>query len=357
MHAFTWDQSAPRVVFEVGALERLPEELSRLGARAALVLSTPGQAEFAERLAHGLGRRSAGFYARALRHVPIETAREARRMARDKGADACVAFGGGSTIGLAKAIALETGLPIVALPTTYAGSEMTSIYGLTEGGLKKTGRDRAVLPKTVIYDPALTTTLPPAVSGPSGMNALAHCIEALYAPDGNPITSLLAAEGIRVLSRSLPIVVAKPDDLDARGDAQYGACLAGLSLNATSMSLHHKLCHTLGGSFNLPHAGVHSVILPHATAFNRDAAPKAMRVAAGALGAPDAATALFDLAGRLGAPLALKDIGMPADGLDRAARIATERPYANPRPVDYAGIRALLERAFNGLPPETARTL
>jgi maleylacetate reductase len=351
--AFTHDQAASRVVFGAGSLERLSEELARLGAHAALLLSTSGHAVQAEKLADRLGTRCVGFYPRAVMHVPIETARGARRIAAERHADSYVAIGGGSTIGLAKAIALETGYPIVAVPTTYAGSEMTSIYGVTEAGVKKTGRDSKVLPRTVIYDPTLTLTLPPSVAGPSGMNALAHCMEALYAPDANPVTSLLAAEGMRALAGSLPIVVATPDDLDARSDAQYGAWLAGASLNATTMGLHHKLCHTLGGSFNLPHAEVHAVILPQVAAFNRDAAPDAMRIAAEALGAIDAARALFDLASRLRTPLALKDIGMPADGLDRAAKLAAASSYANPRPVDYAAVRALLERAFNGVPAKT----
>jgi alcohol dehydrogenase class IV len=348
--AFTYNQPS-RVVFGVGSVERLAEELARLDAGAALVLSTPGHAREAERISHLLGRRSVGVYGRAVMHVPIETAREARRVASDRHADSYVAVGGGSTIGLAKAIALETGLPVVAIPTTYAGSEMTAIYGLTEAGVKKTGRDLKVLPKTVIYDPALTLTLPASIAGPSGMNALAHCIEALYAPDRNSITSLFAAEGIRALSCSLPRVIQAPDDIDARAGAQYGAWLAGMSLNATSMGLHHKLCHTLGGSFNLPHAEVHAVILPHATAFNSHAAPDAMRTAAEALDASDVARALYDLGARLAAPRSLKDIGMPADELDRAAKLATSAPYPNPRPLDYASIRDLLQRAFNGEPP------
>jgi maleylacetate reductase len=242
-------------------------------------------------------------------------------------------------------------LPIVAVPTTYAGSEMTPIYGLTEGGLKKTGRDRKVLPKTVLYDPALTVSLPRHIAGPSGMNAIAHCVEALYAQDANPIISLFAAEGIRALARSLPVVVEEPENLDARADALYGAWLAGSALGATTMSIHHKLCHTLGGTFNLPHADVHTVILPHATAFNREAAPDAMRIVAAALGARDAAQGVYDLAVRLGAPIALKNIGMPPEGLDRAARLATENPYYNPRPIEYAGVRRLLEDAYQGTRP------
>jgi maleylacetate reductase len=351
MQAFVYDQPSIRVIFGVGALDRLPDEVERLGARRALVLATPEQRKDADEAARRLGDAAAAVFAEAVMHVPIETARAARETARRLKADCCVAVGGGSTIGLGKAIALESALPIVAVPTTYAGSEMTPIYGLTEGGLKKTGRDRKVLPKTVLYDPALTVSLPRHIAGPSGMNAIAHCVEALYAQDANPIISLFAAEGIRALARSLPVVVEEPENLDARADALYGAWLAGSALGATTMSIHHKLCHTLGGTFNLPHADVHTVILPHATAFNREAAPDAMRIVAAALGARDAAQGVYDLAVRLGAPIALKNIGMPPEGLDRAARLATENPYYNPRPIEYAGVRRLLEDAYQGTRP------
>jgi len=348
---FVFQQPPSRVIFGPGVVAQIADEVVRLGAGRALVLATPEQRADADRVAALLGDRSAGVYAEAVMHVPVEVARAARAEAVRLGADCCVAVGGGSTIGLGKAIALEFNLPIVAVPTTYAGSEMTPIYGLTEGGVKRTGRDPRVLPRTVLYDPNLTLTLPPRIAGPSGMNAMAHCLEALYAPDANPVISLMAAEGIAALACALPVVVREPSAIEARGQALYGAWLAGTALGATSMSLHHKLCHTLGGSFNLPHAEVHTVILPHAAAFNRDAAPVAMRRAADALGAEDAPQALYELAARLSAPLALKDIGMPADGLDRAARLATENPYYNPRPIDYAGIRELLERAYWGERP------
>ncbi len=351
MKSFVYDQLPSRVIFGAGALDKLAEEVARLGAKRALVLSTPGQRRLAEEAARRLGGAAAGIFAEAVMHVPIEQARAAREAARRLGADCTVAIGGGSTVGLGKAIALDSALPILAVPTTYAGSEMTPIYGITDAGLKKTGRDRRVLPKTVIYDPLLTVDLPAKVSGPSGMNALAHCIEALYAPDGNPITSLLAAEGIRALSRALPVVVESPGNVEARADAFYGAWLAGSVLGTVSMGIHHKLCHTLGGSFNLPHAEVHTVILPQATSFNRQAAPEALRIAANALGAGDAAQGLYDLAQKVGAPVALRDIGMPADGLDRAAKLATENPYYNPRPVDYAGVRQLLDDAYHGRRP------
>ena len=349
--SFVYQQPASRVIFGVGVLARVADEVARLSACRALVLATPEQRDDAARVSEALGERSAGVDAEAVMHVPIDVARAARAESARLGADCCVAVGGGSTIGLGKAIALEFGLPIVAVPTTYAGSEMTPIYGITEKGIKRTGRDAKVLPRTVLYDPALTLTLPARIAGPSGMNAIAHCVEALYAPDANPVISLMAVEGIAALGRALPRVVRDASDLDARSDALYGAWLAGTALGATSMSLHHKLCHTLGGSFNLPHAEVHTVILPQAAAFNQEAAVEAMDKVAAALNADKGPQGLFDLAAALSAPLALKDIGMPADGLDRAARLATENPYYNPRPIDYAGIRELLERAYWGTRP------
>jgi maleylacetate reductase len=352
MRDFIYDQAASRVVFGTGSIKLIADEVKRLGAGRAMVLSTPEQRASAEEVSARLGDLAAGVFAEAVMHVPIETARKARETAARLNAGCYVAIGGGSTIGLGKAIALESGLPILAIPTTYAGSEMTPIWGLTEGGVKKTGRDRKVLPRTVVYDPLLTLTLPPRIAGPSGMNAIAHCVEGLYAYDGNPIISLFAAEGIRALARSLPIVVRDPGDIAARSDALYGAWLAGTVLGAVSIGIHHKLCHTLGGTFNLPHAEVHTVILPHAIAFNRDAAPGAMRIVADALGVQDAAQGIYDLAATVGAPLSLKDIGMPEDGLERAADLATRNPYPNPRPVEYAGVLDLLRKAYAGVRPE-----
>jgi maleylacetate reductase len=351
MRDFVYDQLPGRVVFGAGAFDKLAAEVDRLGLSKLLVLSTPGQVKLAEEAVRRLGVRSAGLHAQAKMHVPIETAQAARAEARRLGADGAVAIGGGSTIGLGKAIALESGLPIVAIPTTYAGSEMTPIHGLTEAGMKKTGRDPKVLPRTVIYDPLLTLGLPVKISGPSGMNAIAHCVEALYAENANPVTSLMAEEGIRALAASLPRIAADPRDRDARGDALYGAWLAGISLGAVGMALHHKLCHTLGGSFNLPHAETHTIVLPHAAAYNKSAAPEAMARIARALGAKEAAAGLYDLAASIGAPLALKAIGLREQDLDQAAEIATRSPYYNPRPVSRDGVRVLLEDAFHGRRP------
>lgn len=352
MQPFVCDLPAYRVTFGPGALSALPDEVRRVGGTRALVISMPSEAHFAEDASTRLGPLSAGTYAGVVaQHVPVEMLRDASAHAAAAGADCYVVVGGGSTVGVGKGLALETGLPIVAVPTTYAGSEMTPIYGLTEGGVKKTGRDRKVMPRSVIYDVNLTLTLPPKIAAPSGMNAMAHCVEALYAEDANPIVSLLAEEGIRALGRSLPVIVQEPGNVEARSDAQYGAWLGGTVLGAVGMSIHHKLCHTLGGSFNLPHAETHTVILPHATAYNRDAAPEAMRRIAAALGSSDAATGIYDLIGRIGAPRALKDIGMPADGLDRAADLALQNRYYNPRPLEREGIRQLLQRAYDGRTP------
>jgi alcohol dehydrogenase class IV len=355
MQDFLYISQPSRVVFGAGSLLHLEREIDALGARRALVLSTPQQTQQAQKVADRLGTRAVGIFAKAVMHVPLETAREAREVARSLGADCAVAVGGGSTTGLGKAIALDSGLPILAIPTTYAGSEMTPIYGLTEGGVKKTGRDPRVLPKTVIYDPMLTLTLPVGLSVTSGINAIAHAAEGLYAQDRNPIMDLMAEEGIAALARALPAIARDGADLDARSDAMYGAWLCGSVLGSVGMALHHKLCHTLGGSFNLPHAEVHTVILPHAMAFNANAASQAMQRIARALGRNSAPAGLFDLARDNGAPVALRDIGMREQDLDRAADLAVANPYWNPRPIGAQqrdGIRALLQRAFEGVRPD-----
>jgi maleylacetate reductase len=272
----------------------------------------------------------------------------ARDEADRAGADCVVAAGGGSTIGLGKAIALHSSLPIVAVPTTYAGSEMTPIYGLTESGIKRTGRDRKVLPKTVIYDPLLTLDLPLAMSVASGFNAIAHAVEALYAEETNPVTTMMAEEGIRALSRGMLAVAKDPRDLDGRRDCLYGAWLCGSVLGTTGMALHHKLCHVLGGSWNLPHAEAHTIVLPHAVAYNYSAAPDAMKRIERAMGTANAATGIFDLMRQLNAPVALKEIGMKHDDLDRAASLVMQGPYYNPRPTDRESIFRLLDDAFFG---------
>lgn len=354
---FTYQALPMRVVFGAGCLADLPGEVDRLGLKRVLVLCSPEQAETGERVAAALGGMAAGVLAEARMHVPVEVAHHARSLAAELGADGCVAVGGGSAIGLGKAIALEHGLPIIAVPTTYAGSEMTPVWGLTEGGRKRTGRDHRVLPRSVLYDPELTLTLPPQMSATSGMNAIAHAVEGLYAPDITPIVSLMAAEGTRAMAAALPRVVADGADVEARGEAQYGAWLCGAVLAATTMSLHHKLCHSLGGTLDLPHAPTHTVVLPHALAYNQSGAPDVVAALSEALGGgADPARALWDLAGRLGAPRSLAELGMAEADIPRIAELAIADPYANPRPVTRDGVERLLRAAWAGdAPPAPGR--
>jgi len=347
---FVYTGLPSRVVFGTGTVAQLPAEVDRLTTKRVLMISTPGRGAMVNRIAHSLPGRVAGFFDKAAMHQPIEIVEEARELAASINADCCVAVGGGSTIGFGKAIALTSGLPVIAVPTTYSGSEMTTIWGLSEGGLKKTGRDPKVLPKTVIYDAELTLDLPPAVSAASGMNAIAHCVEALYAHDGNPIVSLMAEEGIRALASALPRIILNLKDLDARTDALYGSWLAGATISTTSVALHHKLCHVLGG-MGLPHAETHSIVLPHAMQYNRDAAPEAMRRIASAIAAVDAPRGIYELEKSLGLPMRLADIGMQQADLERAARIAAEAPYPNPRKVEYGPVLELLRNAYEGRRP------
>lgn len=349
---FTYVAQPSRVVFAKGSLASVAQEVEALGCRRALVLCTPPQRGQAEKVAELLGEYSAGVFDGAQMHVPIENARRAREHAAAVGADCCIAVGGGSTVGLGKAIAMESPIPIIAIPTTYAGSEMTPVYGITENGVKRTGKDPAVLPRTVLYDPDLSATLPVGLSIVSGMNAIAHAAEGLYAKDGNPVMSLLAEEGIRALAKGMKGVVISADDPEARGDCLYGAWLCGTVLGHVGMALHHKLCHTLGGSFNLPHAETHTIVLPHALAYNAPAAPEAMARIARAIGAEDGPLGLHELARELAAPTALKDLGVEEKDLDKACEIALSNPYWNPRPIEAAPLRALLQRAWEGAPPE-----
>ena len=350
MRSFVYNALPTRVVFGVGSVLQLAAEVVRLGKGRVLMITTPGRAAMAIRLAELLPDRVAGFFDKAVMHTPVEIANKARELASSVGADCCVAVGGGSTIGFGKAIALTSGLPVIAVPTTYSGSEMTTIWGLSADGAKQTGRDPKVLPKTVIYDPELTLDLPPAVSAASGMNAIAHCAEALYAHDGNPIISLMAEEGIRAMANALPVVVKSPKNVEARSDALYGAWLAGATISTTSVALHHKLCHVLGG-FGLPHAETHAIVLPHALRYNEEAAPQAMARICKAMQTGNAAAGIYDLEKKLGLPMRLADIGMKEADLERAARIAAEAPYPNPRKVEYAPVLELLRDAYQGRRP------
>jgi alcohol dehydrogenase class IV len=353
MQDFVYQSAPMRVVFGAGTLRQLPDELSHLGVTRALVLATPRQKDLVASIREMIGERFAGVFTGAVMHTPVEVTERAMETVHDLRADCLVAIGGGSTTGLGKAIALRTDLPQIVLPTSYAGSEMTPVVGQTSGGIKTTQSSPKILPEIVIYDVDLTMTMPPGLSATSGINAIAHAVEALYARDRNPVISLMAQEAIRTLAQALPTICAQPNDKTARTDALYGAWLSGICLGAVGMALHHKLCHTLGGSFNLPHAETHTVILPHALAYNAPAVPDAMTRIATALGVPDAALGLHDLARKLAAPTSLREIGMPECGIDQAADLAVKNPYWNPRGIERDAIRELIARAWRGDAPQT----
>lgn len=352
---FVYEALPMRVVFGAGSSTRVADELEVLGLQRVLVLCAPEQTATAETVGAALGPRCAGVHPGARMHVPVASVDEAVELARALGADGCLAVGGGSATGLGKGIALRHGLPVVAVPTTYAGSEMTPIWGLTDDGAKTTGRHRSVLPRAVVYDPDLTLSLPVGLSVNSGLNAMAHAVEGLWAPDRSPIVSLMAAEGIRLLASALPTIVTRPQDPGARSDALRGAWLCGAVLGATTMSLHHKLCHVLGGSYDLPHAETHAVLLPHVLAFNAVAAPEAAAAVATALDVPAAgvATSLWELARSLGAPMSLTSLGLAEDAVNDVVRRVLAVPYANPRPVEAAALTKMLRSALTGHPPAT----
>jgi maleylacetate reductase len=350
---FTYQALPMRVLFGPGTSAMAGAELDALGLRRGLVVCSPGHRALGEKVAAALGERSAGVLAEARMHVPAEVAAHASAQAARSGADSTVAVGGGSAIGLAKAIALDLGLPIVAIPTTYAGSEMTPVWGLTGNSEKRTGRDLRVLPRSVIYDPELTLAMPRELSVTSAVNAFAHAAEALYAPDLTPLIAIQAEEGARAIAAALPWIATPGADLAARSEAQYGAWLCGTCLGATTMSLHHKLCHVLGG-LGLPHAPTHTVLLPYVLAFNAPSAPEAMAALGRALGGPaDPAAELWRRTGGLGAPRSLAELGLDRAAIATAADLAVRSAYPNPRPVTREDAERLLTAAWSGADPTT----
>ncbi len=340
---FVYSALPTRVVFGAGKIAVAASEAKRLGIKRPLVITTSHQAEAVRTLINEV--EGVGFASAAM-HTPVAVTEMAMAVMEAESCDGTIALGGGSSTGLGKAIAFRTDLPQLVIPTSYAGSEMTNILGETADGAKTTKRDPKIQPETVIYDPDLLGTLPAPFAATSGMNAIAHAVEGLYAVDGNPIVSLMAEEGIRALASALPKGKAGLEQ------ALYGAWLCGTVLGSAAMALHHKLCHVLGGTFDLPHAETHAVILPHATAYNAPASGDAMNRVMRALGAASAARGLYDLAKMLGAPVALRDIGMSEKGLDRTADIAVANPYPNPKPLERMAIRQLLENAYHGRRPE-----
>ncbi|WP_320781511.1 iron-containing alcohol dehydrogenase [Streptomyces sp. CRN 30] len=357
MAEFVYETRPARIVFRPGAsVTATPGEAGRLGLRRLLVLSGPRGEGVARTVADALDGACAGLLAVARARVTAEVAARAVDVARAAGADGCVAVGGGSAIGLGKAVALRTGLPLIAVPTTYAGSEMTPVWDLAQHGVERTGRAPSVLPRSVVYDPDLTLSLPAGLTAASGVHAVAHAAEALYAPDTSPPARLMAEEGARAMTRALPALADDPDDGDARGLALYGAWLCGAALGITTTGLHHQLCHVLGDGFGLPYAETHLVVLPYVLAYNAPAAPAAIGLLGRALDAGDPARSLWDLAARLDGPRSLAELGLHEREVAAVAARATGESYPNPRRVTVQDVQVLLEAAYEGAAP-TARPL
>ncbi|WP_170474095.1 maleylacetate reductase [Ruegeria arenilitoris] len=351
MNAFDTSISNQRVRVGRGIRHELCDELINMGCARALILSTPGQAQLALDVASTLGGLAAGVCSSATMHTPVEVTEDVLSYARLIEADCFVAIGGGSTIGLSKALALRTKCPQLVLPTTYSGSEATPILGQTKEGRKETLTDPKVLPEVVLYDPELAVSLPELVSITSGLNAMAHAVEGLYAKDKTPQTTQLAWQGLEAFSKALPLVVSNPNDLEARETTLKASWACGAILGSVGMALHHKLCHTLGGSFGLPHAETHSIVLPHSVTFNEIVVAEQLAPVRYALGGDHAGQAIWKFARHLGAPMTLKGLGLREADLDHAAEIAVQNPYWNPREVTREGIRALLQNAWAGNAP------
>lgn len=344
MREFVHSVHPSRVLFGEGTMSQVADEVSRLSAKSALVICTPGQRGLADLVAGQLGGLHAGTFSGAAMHTPVEVTDAALLALREASADVVVSVGGGSTTGLGKALAARTGVDQVVLPTTYAGSEVTPALGETANGAKLTRSGPEILPETVIYDIELTLGLPQDVTLTSAVNAMAHSVEALYAPQPSPVVDLIALESIRALFAGLPAVHHHPHDLEGRSQLMYGAWLAGTCLGAVGMGLHHKLCHVLGGTFGLPHAATHAVVLPYVMAFNAPAAASAMsrlRQIAGP-------ASIQRLVRELGGPTSLTELGLTGHDIEPSIRLATSSPYPNPRPVTADGVRRVLLAALEG---------
>ncbi|KAI1769368.1 putative maleylacetate reductase [Hypoxylon sp. FL1150] len=350
MDSFEYNSSPARVVFGSGTIKKVPDELARAKVSKPFLLSTPQQVSHIELLKNVLGDVVAGIFTEATMHTPVEVTEKALEQLKASGADSVVSIGGGSTVGLGKALSIRSGLFHLTIPTTYAGSEVTPILGETDAGKKTTRSDPKILPNTVVYDVDLTMTLPVSLTATSGVNAIAHSVEALYARNTNPIMNLLAQEGVKALASSLPVLISDPSSQAARSSALYGAWLCGTCLGSVGMSIHHKLCHTLGGSFDLPHSETHTIVLPHALSYNAPKVPGAMGALAAALPGSegDATRGLNILLQKLKVERGLKALGMQESDIDKAADIAVSNPYWNPRPIERGPIRELIRRAWAG---------
>jgi len=357
MRSFVHHSQPARVIFGPGTASRVADEVRRLGRSRVLLLAGEHVRSQAELVENALGALQVARFDGAVAHTPVAVTEKVLGYVTEQGVDVVVAVGGGSTTGLAKALAVRTGIDQVILPTTYAGSEVTPVLGETVDGVKTTRSSPEILPETVIYDVAFTTTMPIPMAVTSAINAMAHAVEALYSEHTNPLVDALALEAIAATARGLPALGADLADPEGRSDLLLAAWLAGTCLASAGMGLHHKLCHVLGGTFELPHAATHTVLLPHVLAYNAPSVPHVMVRIAQALGTDTAPAGVYDLVAAAGGPSALEELGMAGSDLDEAARLATAEPYPNPREVTRGGVRRLLGEAFAGTRPEPAHLL
>lgn len=355
MNSFEYNINPSRVVFGSKSINKLPDEIKRLESSSPIILTSKGNSgkshgELLAKVLEDASINPAGILNMAVMHTPTSVTEQALHSLKSQDADCIISIGGGSVVGLGKALSIRTGLKHICLPTTYSGSEMTPILGETDNGKKVTRSDPKILPDTVIYDVDFTLSLPVTICSTSGVNAIAHAVESLYAKNANPITNMLALEGVKTLAEALPAIIQDPTDRSAREKAQYGAWLCGVCLGSSAMALHHKLCHTLGGSFGLPHAETHTIVLPHALSYNAPAIPEQMENLASVLPGSegDAIKGLNVLLEKLGVSRALKDYGMKEEDVDKATEIAMGVQYANPRAMEKDGIRELIRRAWAG---------
>ena len=349
-----YNATPPRILFGSGSVSQIDAEVQRLGAHRALIISTPGRSRLADSIAPMLGKNFAGVLSEAISQVPIELAIRGRKQVAELGADCLIAVGGGASIGLAKGVALELGIPVIAIPTTYSGSEMTGFCGITIHGIKRMHTSLNMLARTVIYDPELTLELPCEVSAASAMNALAHCIDAAVVNTCSPIIAQAAYEGARVIMNSIGRVAKYPADIEARTEALYGAYLSGAALTG-GFALQHGLAHVLGGSFNVSHGLSHALVLPHVTAFHAQHFPHMMEPVAHAMGVPvsQLGIAVFELLVQTGLPTGLSQVGFIRADLDRAADITIETDNGQtPIRLTRAMVRNLLEATYLGVRPQ-----
>ncbi|HPF47221.1 MAG: maleylacetate reductase [Alphaproteobacteria bacterium] len=348
---FEYTPIPTKAVFAENAALKLKDEVEKLGCRRVMIACSAGMVKRIDHIIESLGPLCVALYNGAKPHCPEQVAMEALELYNKKNADCIVAIGGGSTIGIGKAIALRTDAKFIVIATTPCGSESTPIYGMLIGNQKKTGRDVRVIARTTIYDPMLTTGLNAHLTGTIGMNSLAHCVEALYAKDKNPVSDLYAIEGIVALTKGIKGSILNPNDLNARAQVLYGGMLSGYCVNLAGIAIHHKICHVLGGHHGIPHGESNSVILPYAIAYNETAAPFAMEKITTAMKTKSASGGVYDFARDINVPKSLKELGMREEHLDIAAKETVETTPFNPKPVDFQSVRALLQQAYEGIRP------